>query len=109
MNRARTVLLLVAGLAAGCSLLDRVERAIPHRPPKGVDLNSATAEQIADLPGLTDADAERIVRDRPYDTKEELVQRGLVSQENFAKFADRVYVSRPTPPRSASRGPWPAS
>jgi len=86
--------LALALLAGGCSLVDRLERAIPHPPPKGVDLNTATAEQIADLPGLTNADAERIVRERPYDAKEDVVRRGVVSQEQFAKLADRIYVSR---------------
>ena len=104
----RLLALPVAALlavATGCSLVDRIERAIPHPPPRGVDLNTATREEIADLPGVTDADAERIVRNRPYDHKEEVLQRGAVSQETFEKFADRIYVSRSAPSRAASGAP----
>jgi DNA uptake protein ComE-like DNA-binding protein len=84
-------------LAAGCALFERVER-ITHGPPRGVDLNQASPGELADLPGLTEEDAERIIRERPYAHKDDIVERGIVSQDRFEKFADRVYVSRPRPP-----------
>jgi helix-hairpin-helix protein len=86
------IALLLSALTA-CSMYGRV---IPHRPPTGIDLNRATAEQIADLPGLSEADAERIVGNRPYATKDDLVRRGVLTEERFEAIQDRVYLSRPS-------------
>ena len=86
--RVATALLVAT---AGCALVDRV---VPYPPPTGIDLNQAGAEEIADLPGLTATDAARIVHERPYATKDDVVRRGVVTREQFAAFADRVYVGR---------------
>jgi radical SAM superfamily enzyme with C-terminal helix-hairpin-helix motif len=96
------VLPLALPLIIGCSVVDRIERAIPRPPPHGIDLNTATREELAQLPGLSDADAERLVRNRPYASREEVLQRAGVSKDLYDKFADRVYVSRPGPSRAAS-------
>jgi helix-hairpin-helix protein len=86
------IALLLSALTA-CSMYGRV---IPHRPPTGIDLNRATAEQIAGLPGLSEADAERIVGNRPYATKDDLVRRGVLTEERFEAIQDRVYLSQPS-------------
>ena len=86
------VALLLSALTA-CSMYGRV---IPHRAPTGIDLNRATAEEIADLPGLSEADAERIIGNRPYATKNDLVRRGVLSEERFEAIQDRVYLSQPS-------------
>jgi len=91
-GRRIAVALLLSALTA-CSMYGRV---IPHRPPTGIDLNRATAEQIAGLPGLSEADAERIVGNRPYATKDDLVRRGVLSEERFEAIQNRVYLSRPS-------------
>ena len=78
-------------LVTGCSL---VEPALVHPPKSGVDLNSAPPSELAKLPGVDRDDAARIVENRPYDTPEALVRRGIVSPRQFDEFVDRVYVSR---------------
>jgi radical SAM superfamily enzyme with C-terminal helix-hairpin-helix motif len=84
------LLLLFVGTAA-CSYYRRV---VPPPPPVGIDLNRANGEDIAKLPGLTPADADRIIANRPYDTKDAPLRRGLVTREQFERFANRVYVGR---------------
>lgn len=83
------VILLLSG-GSGCSVVRKVER----RPAHGVDLNTATAEEIAALPGLSESEAERIIRERPFESEDELVRRGLVTHEQLTRFDDRTYVSR---------------
>jgi DNA uptake protein ComE-like DNA-binding protein len=61
---------------------------------KPLNLNSATKDQLVDLPGVTAGDAERIVEGRPYDDPQQLVTRKIVSQAKYDKFADRVVAKR---------------
>ena len=86
------VALLLSQLCA-CGLYGPV---IPRRPPTGIDLNRASAEEIADLPGLSDEDAERIVSNRPYATKDDLVRRGVLTEQRFEAIQNRFYLSRPS-------------
>jgi hypothetical protein len=97
--RFASTCLLVLLLGAGCSLL---QRSVRHPPGPGVDLNRATREELTDLPGLTDTDAERIVAGRPYSFREDVVLRGIVTPEGFERFAHRVYGGRPPGARTES-------
>jgi Helix-hairpin-helix motif len=85
------VVLLASLLLESCTLYHRV---IPRPSPIGVDLNHASPEALAKLPGLSETDAARIVENRPYEVKDDLVRRGVVTREQFAAFSDRVYVGR---------------
>jgi competence protein ComEA len=50
-------------------------------PPKvePVDINSATRDELKKLPGIGDADADKIIAGRPYLTKAHLVTHNIVS------------------------------
>ena len=101
MCRAQVIAVaLLLSLLTACGLYGRV---IPRRSPRGIDLNRASAEEIADLPGLSEADAERIVGNRPYAAKDDLVRRGVLSEERFEAIQDRVYLSRPSAEASGPR------
>jgi hypothetical protein len=91
-RRPARVLLLLAGLSAGCSIFH-------IGPPSGaVDLNRADASAIAALPGLTTDDGRRIVANRPYASKEDLLRRHVLGESEYARIADRVYVGAPGMP-----------
>jgi len=57
-------------------------------------VNRASVDELAELPGLDKQDAERIVRARPYETKSDLLRRGVVSEHQFEEFQAHVYVGR---------------
>jgi competence protein ComEA len=55
-----------------------------------VDLNSASKEQLVSLPGMTSAEADRVIAGRPYAEPGELVTRRIVAKAEYDKIADRV-------------------
>jgi hypothetical protein len=57
-----------------------------------VDLNTAGRKRLAQLPGLTGDDADRIVANRPYQKKRDLVTKGVLTQAKFDRIRDDVYL-----------------
>ena len=59
-----------------------------------LDLNSATKDQLLSLPGMTSAEADRVIAGRPYGEPDELVKRHIVAKAEYDKIADRVTAKR---------------
>ena len=57
---------------------------------KPLDLNTATKEQLTQLPGITDAEADRILTNRPYRTPAELESRHILPKAKYDRIADLV-------------------
>jgi len=57
---------------------------------KPLDLNTATKEQLLSLPGVTAAEADRVIAGRPYNEPGEVVTRRIMSKTEYDKIADRV-------------------
>jgi len=55
-----------------------------------VDINSASTVTIALLPGVSITKAHDIVKNRPYRSPRSLVQRGLLTQSQFDRIADKI-------------------
>lgn len=55
-----------------------------------IDLNSATENQLTQLPGITPRDARRIIAARPYSAPHELVSKGVLSAARYADIRDHV-------------------
>jgi DNA uptake protein ComE-like DNA-binding protein len=53
-------------------------------------LNSASEDELTTLPGISRADARKIVRGRPYRSKDELVTKGILSSEDYSKIRDYI-------------------
>ncbi len=59
-----------------------------------VDVNQATVAELLRVPGMTASWAGRIVRFRPYRTKLDLLDRGVVTAEVYQRIRDGVVVHR---------------
>jgi competence protein ComEA len=55
-----------------------------------LDLNTATKEQLLSLPGMTSAQADRVIASRPYNEAGEVVTRRIIPKTEYDKISDRV-------------------
>lgn len=55
-----------------------------------MDINHASVEELLKVPGMTPSWAGRIVRFRPYRTKLDLVEYGIVTSQVYDKIKDYV-------------------
>ncbi len=55
-----------------------------------LDINKATKDQLASLPGMSTEGAERIIDARPYSNSSELVSRHVISQLEYDKIKDQI-------------------
>jgi DNA uptake protein ComE-like DNA-binding protein len=64
-------------------------------PPEArVDINHASSEELLKVPGMTQSWAGRIVRFRPYRTKQDLLDKGVVNSEVYDRIKEFVVAHR---------------
>ena len=61
-------------------------------PAGGVDINTATAEDLQRLPGIGPAMAQRIIEDRPYGNTEDILRVKGIGEATFDKLKDLITV-----------------
>jgi len=55
-----------------------------------IDINSASIDELKSLPGISEAFAKKIVENRPYKRKDELVKKQVISQAIYDQVADEI-------------------
>jgi competence protein ComEA len=84
-------------LAASAQTAPRKPAPPSPAPPQvdaRVDINHATLDELLKVPGMTRSWAGRIVRFRPYRTKQDLLDRGVVSSEVYDRIRDNIVAHR---------------
>ena len=56
------------------------------KPAALIDINHATLDRIKTLPGIQDAMAAKIIRNRPYANKTQLSTKGVMSAATYARI-----------------------
>jgi DNA uptake protein ComE-like DNA-binding protein len=59
-----------------------------------IDINHASVDELLKVPGMTRSWAGRIVRFRPYRTKQDLLEDGVVTGEVYDRIKDYVIAHR---------------
>jgi competence protein ComEA len=58
------------------------------------DINHASLEQLEKVPGMTETWARRIIRFRPYRTKDDLLDKGIVTGQAYDRIKDFIIAHR---------------
>ena len=113
MKRIITALLAATILAAPTFALDDKQakkdvatataapaaNAAPAAAP--MDINSATAKQLATLEGIGDARSAAIIKGRPYNGKDDLVSKKILTQDVYDKIKDKI-IAKQKPGKKAA-------
>jgi competence protein ComEA len=79
----------VTASKAPATLMEKLKGKSAHKHAK-VDLNSATREELAALPGVNEATADKIIAARPMKSVHELLSKGIVTEPEYKKLFSRT-------------------
>ena len=93
-NVAMPPRIVCAPVLLACLLFAGLPAVAQTQPAGPVDINHATVAEIEKVPGLTAVWAARIVRFRPYRAKSDLVEKGIVPAEVYARIRDSIVARK---------------
>jgi len=86
-------LVFFGGGLTGMAQASKSSQSAPQ-PDARIDINHVSVNELMKAPGMTRTWAERIVRFRPYRTKLELLEHGIVSGVVYDRIKDYVIAHR---------------
>ena len=60
-----------------------------------MDINTATADQLKTLPGMTDDIAKKVIAGRPYTGKDQLLKQKIVDADEYTKLRPLIIAKQP--------------
>lgn len=80
------------------------KKKAPAAPVKQMDLNSASRDELKKLPGIGDAEADKIIASRPFLTKAELVTKNIIGAGPYVSLKHLVVaMQKPQKPPKAQK------
>jgi DNA uptake protein ComE-like DNA-binding protein len=67
-----------------------------------IDINSANKQELMTLPGIGDAYAQKIIDNRPYRGKNDLVRKNVVPQGTYDKISGQIIAKQNTAAKAAT-------
>ncbi|HKU25953.1 MAG TPA: helix-hairpin-helix domain-containing protein [Candidatus Sulfotelmatobacter sp.] len=61
---------------------------------KPLDVNHATRAQLESLPGISAATADRIIANRPYAKRDDLLSRGILTRREYERISDQLTAKK---------------
>src|ERR1700751_1599307 len=68
-----------------------------------MDINSASKQELMTLPGIGDAYSQKIIDNRPYRAKNQLVQKNIIPQATYDKISGQIIAKQNTAPAAATK------
>jgi competence protein ComEA len=104
-------LVLCLSLGAGSALAQGKDAAKKASPPAAstkqkselIDINSASKQELMTLPVIGDAYSNKIIDNRPYRAKNELIQKKLIPQATYDKISGQIIAKQNTTAPAAKK------
>jgi DNA uptake protein ComE-like DNA-binding protein len=98
MSRLLATLVILLVFTAGALAQTKDAAKTPAKAESAkhelVDINSASATELQAIPGIGDAYSKKIVDNRPYKRKDDLVKKKVVPQATYDKIKDHIVAKQ---------------